>query len=72
MLNDTSPIKVAIVDFDRSLPRTYNSRSGTRGTPGYEPEGGRYEDGSVEWDIYSLIAIKVECDMETDTYKRVT
>ena len=71
VLNDTRPIKVALIDFDRSLPRTNKSRSGTRGTPGYEPEGGRFEDGSIEWDIYSLVAIIVECDMETEAYQRV-
>jgi len=71
VLNDTRPIKVDLIHFDRSLPRTNNSRSGTRGTPGYEPEGARFEDGTIEWDIYSLVAIVVECDMETDAYQRV-
>ena len=71
VLNDTRPIKVDLIDFDRSLPRTNKSRSGTRGTPQYEPEGSRFEDGSIEWDIYSLVAIVVECDMETDAYQRV-
>ena len=71
VLNDTRPIKVPLIDFDRTLPRTSKSSSGTRGAPGYEPEGARYEDRSIHWDIYSLVAIIVECDMETDAYKRV-
>ena len=71
VLDDTRPIKVALIDFDRSLPRTNKSRSGTRGTPGNEPEGARYEDGSIHWDIYSLVAIVVECDKETNTHQRV-
>ncbi len=71
LLNDTRPINNALIDFDRSLPRTNKSRYGTRETPWYEPEGARFEDGSIEWDIYSLVAIVVERDMETDAYQRV-
>jgi len=71
VLNDIRPIKVALIDFDRSLPRTNKPRSGTRGTPGHEPDSVKFEGGSTQWDIYSLVAIIVECDMETDAYKRV-
>jgi hypothetical protein len=28
-------------------------------------------DGDVMWDIYALVAIVVECDMGSDTYKKV-
>ena len=51
VLYDIRPIRVALIDFDRSLPRTNKSPSGTRGTPVYEPEGARYEGGSIEWHI---------------------
>ena len=71
VLNDTRPIKVALIDFDRLLPRTNKSRYGTKGTPGYEPDSVKFEDGRTQWDIYSLVAIIVECDMESDAYKRV-
>jgi serine/threonine protein kinase len=29
------PLKVALIDFDRSLPKTMTCHTGTRGTPGY-------------------------------------
>jgi serine/threonine protein kinase len=35
VLNLDKPIKVALIDFDRSLPRSNTSHTGTRGTPGY-------------------------------------
>ena len=57
VLNLTRPIKVAIIDFDRTLPRTNTSRTGTRGTPGYEPKNFIFADGDINWDLYSLIAI---------------
>jgi len=68
LLNDTRPIKVALIDIDQSLPRTNKSRSRTRETPGYKQEGARYQDGNIEWDIYSLVAIIVERNMERDAY----
>jgi serine/threonine protein kinase len=35
VLDNGHPIKVALIDFDRSLPITCTSKTGTRGTPGY-------------------------------------
>ena len=65
------PIRVALIDFDRSLPKTANRHTGTRGTPGYQPDDKRWQDGSKLWDIYALACIIVECDMPNDEYKRV-
>ena len=62
------PIRVALIDFDRSLPITNTSHTGTRGTPTYQPEKLQWHDGSVRWDLYSLACIAVECDMERDVY----
>ena len=72
VLNNVRPIKVALIDFDRSLPRTNTSHSGIRGTPGYQPDKDLFVAGAVEWDIYSLVCTIVECDMEGETYKRVS
>jgi hypothetical protein len=70
-LNVKAPIKVALIDFDRSLPKTATCRSGTRGTPGYQPENAKWFDGSFMWDIYSLVCIISECDMDKDEYFKV-
>ena len=60
------PIRVALIDFDRSLPITNTSHTGTRGTPTYQPEKYQWHDGSVRWDLYSFACIAVECDMERE------
>ena len=59
VLNLTRLIKVALIDFDRALPRSNTTRTGTRGTPGYEPKNFEFADGDINWDLYSLIAIIV-------------
>jgi serine/threonine protein kinase len=65
------PIKVALIDFDRSLPRTNTSHHGRRGTAGYEPDNAGWMDGDIMWDLYALACIVVECDMGTDHYFKV-
>ena len=62
------PIIVALIDFERSLPKTNLCHSGIRGTPTYEPEKAGWHDGSYLWDYYALACIVVECDMEKDAY----
>ena len=62
------PVRIALIYFDRSLPSTNLSHSGTRGTPTYQPENIKWHDGSVLWDLYSLACIAVECDMDRDVY----
>ena len=71
VLNSCRPIKVALIDFDRSLPITAACHTEERGTPGYEPEYYRWQDGNVLWDLWPLVAIVVECDMKIDEYKGV-
>ena len=71
VLNNGRPINVALIDFDRALPITNKTHSGIRGTPGYQPDKDLFAAGAVEWDIYSLVCIIVECDMEGEAYKRV-
>jgi len=62
------PLQVALIDFDRALPIKNTFHSGTRGTPGYQPDNARWMDGDVMWDLYALVAVVVECDMGTDMY----
>ena len=71
VLTLSRPIKVALIDFDRSLPKTNLCHTGIRGTPTYEPEKTRWFDGSYLWDYYALACIAVECDMERDAYFRL-
>ena len=68
VLNLDKPLKVALIDFDRALPRTNTCHTGTRGTPGYQPDNAKWMDGDVLWDLYALVCIILECDMATDTY----
>ena len=71
VINNERPPKVALIDFDRSLPTSNTCRTGERGTPGYMPDGARFDDGDICLDVYALAAIIVECDMEKDTYVRI-
>jgi hypothetical protein len=65
------PLQVALIDFDRALPTKNTSHSGPRGTPGYQPDNAKWMDGDEMWDLYALVDIVVECDMGSDTYKKV-
>lgn len=64
------PLRVALIDFDRSLPATNTCKTGDRGTPGYQPDRVDWFDGSVMWDMYALACIVVECDLPKDEYIR--
>ena len=64
------PIKVALIDFDRALPKTMTCHTGCRGTPGYQPDNALWYDGCQTWDKYALACIVLECDMEKDEYIR--
>lgn len=71
VLNTGHPLRVALIDFDRSLPTSCTTKTGERGTPGYQPVGPAFEDGDPQYDLFSLVAIIAECDMGTDDYMRV-
>ncbi len=72
VLNIGPPLKIAIIDFNRSLPTSNTSSYGNRGTPGYQPNEVSFIDGSINWDIYSLVAIMLECDMGPSYFNKVT
>lgn len=71
VLNNERPPKVALIDFDRALPMSNTCHTGSRGTPGYQPDHERWMDGYRMWDIYSLVCIVAECDMEKDQFLKV-
>jgi serine/threonine protein kinase len=71
VLSLDKPIKVALIDFDRSLPVTNTCHTGTRGTPGYQPDLRKWFDGDKVWDMYSLACTVVECDMAANEYIKV-
>jgi hypothetical protein len=39
-----------------------------KGTQGYFPERMTWRDGSTKWDLWSIVAIILECDMNVDDY----
>lgn len=63
VLNLRHPIKVALIDFNRALPTSNVKQSGLRGTPGYQPLKWTFNGGSIQWDIYSFVAIMLEANM---------
>ena len=71
VLNVGRPIQVALIDFDRALPASNTCKTGTRGTPGYQPDNSTWFDGSVMWDMYALACIVVECDLPEGEYMKV-
>ena len=71
VLNIGNPIQVALIDFDRALPIPCQTKTGTRGTPGYYPENYNFFDGDEQWDLYAFVAIIAECDMGVNEYLRV-
>ena len=71
VLNLDRPILVALIDFDRALPRTNTCHTGSRGTPGYQPDHSKLFDGDATRDLYSLVVIIAECDMGQNEYMKV-
>jgi serine/threonine protein kinase len=65
------PLSVKLIDFNRATLITQETRGTVRGTPGYFPMRDELRDGSIYWDIWSLGAVILECDMEIDEYKQV-
>jgi len=63
------PLHVALIDFDRTLPRSTDSKGSVLGTPGYMPNNGELRDGSTRWDVWALAAIILEADMEPGAYR---
>jgi len=62
------PLEVRLIDFNRSILRTVDTRGHIRGTEGYFPETGSLRDGSTKWDVYAMAAVILECDLDKDAY----
>ena len=65
---DFSPLRVVIIDFNRSQRVEASGLGNVYGTPGYFPEREDWRDGDIKWDIWALAAIICECDMARNDY----
>ena len=63
------PYRARIIDFNRALPRDTKSVGSIKGTPGYYPIRPDWRDGSIKWDLWSMVAIILECDMPAGKFK---
>lgn len=66
------PLKVKIIDFDRSVNMGVETKGTFVGTEGYYPYKPNLEDGSPKWDIWALGAMILEADLEKDKYYNIT
>ena len=64
------PLKVKVIDFDRSVNHAVGTRGSFVGTEGYYPYKPQLEDGSTKWDIWALGAMILEADLEKDQNSR--
>ena len=71
VINIKPPMKVVLIDFDRSLLKTMTCKNGVRGTPGYQWDNAPWVDGDYLWDVYALTVIIAEFDMPKDEYFRI-
>jgi serine/threonine protein kinase len=71
VVNTERPLQVALIDFDRALPRSNTCHTGTRGTPGYQPNQNKWFDGDVMWDYYALVCTVLECDMPVGKWAKI-
>ena len=62
------PVRATVIDFNRVVRRENIEEASVQGTPGYFPERQTWLNGSVQWDIWSIVAIILECDMEPEEY----
>ena len=64
------PLRVRIIDFNRSVLQESPVLETVRGTPGYMPDNSKWLSGSTRWDYYSLAAMMLEAGMDLDIYFR--
>jgi len=62
------PLKVKIIDFDRSVNLGVETKGNFVGTDGYYPFKPNLEDGSSKWDIWALGAMILEADLDKNQY----
>ena len=65
------PLKVKIIDFDRSVNYAVSTKGTFVETDVYNPYKLNMDDGSPKWDVWALGAMILEADLEKDEYLRV-
>lgn len=65
----SKPHRARVIDFNRVMSRDELTLGHVKGTPGYFPVRDDWRDGSTKWDIWSLVAIILECDMKVGIFK---
>ena len=65
------PLKVRIIDFDRSFNMGIETKGNFVGKDGYYPYKPNLDDGSPKWDVWGLGAMILEADLEKDQYINV-
>jgi serine/threonine protein kinase len=60
--------KVKLIDFNRAMPIQQFTKGTVRGTDGYYPDWTKELDGSSKWDCWSVGAMILEADLETNEY----
>lgn len=65
----SKPFRAKIIDFNRVVSRDELAIGHVKGTPGYFPQREDWRDGSIKWDIWSIVAIILECDMRVGIFK---
>ena len=63
-----NPLEVRIIDFDRSRLTTDTSKPTALGTHGYFPIAMDWRDGYIRWDVWAIVAMLCEADMQKDEY----
>lgn len=63
-----NPLDVRIIDFDRVCLKTDQRKQLALGTPGYFPTSQSWQNGHINWDVWALVAIIFEADMQLDEY----
>jgi hypothetical protein len=59
-----------VIDFNRAISRETLTLGHVRGTPGYFPIRENWRNGSTKWDIWALVAMILEADMDHRAYYR--
>lgn len=62
------PVRAVVIDFNRAVRIENITGASTLGTRGYFPHRETWLNGSVQWDVWSIVAIILECDMKPNEY----
>ena len=65
------PFQVKLIDFNRTMPRSEAGPLWSYGTLPYCPTKCEWSDGNINWDMWALGAIVLECFVGRDRFKKV-